>query len=68
VYFPDENHWILKPRNSLLWYREFFAWLARFAPPPAKARSRAPARREEPEAVEAIGANAAMAARRTRPR
>jgi dipeptidyl aminopeptidase/acylaminoacyl peptidase len=32
VYFPDENHWILKPRNSQLWYREFFAWLARFAP------------------------------------
>ena len=32
VYFPDENHWILKPRNSQLWYGEFFAWLARFAP------------------------------------
>jgi dipeptidyl aminopeptidase/acylaminoacyl peptidase len=27
VYFPDENHWILKPRNSRLWHREFFAWL-----------------------------------------
>jgi dipeptidyl aminopeptidase/acylaminoacyl peptidase len=31
VYFPDENHWILKPRNSLLWYRELFAWLERHA-------------------------------------
>jgi dipeptidyl aminopeptidase/acylaminoacyl peptidase len=30
VYFPDENHWILKPQNARLWYREFFAWLARF--------------------------------------
>jgi dipeptidyl aminopeptidase/acylaminoacyl peptidase len=30
VFFPDENHWILKPRNSRLWYREFFAWLARY--------------------------------------
>ncbi len=30
VYFPDENHWILKPRNSLLWYREVLAWLARW--------------------------------------
>jgi dipeptidyl aminopeptidase/acylaminoacyl peptidase len=30
VYFPDENHWILKPRNSLLWYREVHDWLARF--------------------------------------
>lgn len=31
VFFPDENHWILKPQNSKLWYHEFFAWLARFA-------------------------------------
>jgi dipeptidyl aminopeptidase/acylaminoacyl peptidase len=30
VHFPDENHWILKPQNSRLWYREFFAWLRRF--------------------------------------
>ena len=29
VWFPDENHWILKPRNSKLWYGEFFAWLQR---------------------------------------
>ena len=28
VWFPDENHWILKPQNSRLWYREFFAWVA----------------------------------------
>ena len=27
VWFPDENHWVLKPRNSRLWYREFFSWL-----------------------------------------
>jgi dipeptidyl aminopeptidase/acylaminoacyl peptidase len=33
VFFPDENHWILKPQNSRLWYREFFAWLARFVSP-----------------------------------
>ena len=30
VHFPDENHWILKPQNSTLWYREFFAWLERW--------------------------------------
>ncbi|HPG63251.1 MAG TPA: prolyl oligopeptidase family serine peptidase, partial [Casimicrobium sp.] len=30
VVYPDENHWILKPQNSRLWYREFFAWLGRF--------------------------------------
>jgi dipeptidyl aminopeptidase/acylaminoacyl peptidase len=30
VIYPDENHWILKPQNSRLWYREVFAWLKRF--------------------------------------
>lgn len=25
--YPDENHWILRPQNSLLWQRTFFAWL-----------------------------------------
>jgi dipeptidyl aminopeptidase/acylaminoacyl peptidase len=30
VYFPDENHWILKPNNSLVWHREVFRWLARY--------------------------------------
>jgi dipeptidyl aminopeptidase/acylaminoacyl peptidase len=33
VFFPDENHWILKPQNARLWYREYFAWMARFAKP-----------------------------------
>lgn len=27
LWFPDENHWILKPRNSKLWYQEYFGWL-----------------------------------------
>ena len=27
LWFADENHWVLKPQNSLLWYREFMAWL-----------------------------------------
>jgi dipeptidyl aminopeptidase/acylaminoacyl peptidase len=30
VYFPDENHWILKPQNARLWNREFFAWLDKY--------------------------------------
>ena len=25
--FPDENHWILKPQNCILWQRRFFGWL-----------------------------------------
>ena len=38
VFFPDENHWILKPQNSRLWYQEYFAWLARFVKPGAQRR------------------------------
>ena len=30
VVYPDENHWILKPQNSLHWYGEVFAWLKRW--------------------------------------
>lgn len=30
VYFPDENHWILKPNNSIYWYSEVHGWLARY--------------------------------------
>ena len=30
VFFPDENHWIVKPQNSRLWYHEFGAWCNRF--------------------------------------
>ena len=30
VYFPDENHWILKPQNARLWHREVFAWLEKY--------------------------------------
>jgi dipeptidyl aminopeptidase/acylaminoacyl peptidase len=27
LYFPDENHWILKPQNSVQWHNEVNAWL-----------------------------------------
>ncbi|WP_417355890.1 S9 family peptidase [Flavobacterium sp.] len=27
VMFPDENHWVLKPQNGMVWQREFFKWL-----------------------------------------
>jgi len=27
VYFPDENHWVLKPANSILWYSTVLDWL-----------------------------------------
>jgi dipeptidyl aminopeptidase/acylaminoacyl peptidase len=28
--FPDENHWVLKPNNSIQWYGEVFDWLDRW--------------------------------------
>ncbi len=30
VLFPDEGHWILKPQNSLLWYKSFIDWVTEF--------------------------------------
>ncbi|MGV3578087.1 prolyl oligopeptidase family serine peptidase [Brevundimonas sp.] len=29
IVFPDENHWVLKPQNSLQWHNEVFGWLNR---------------------------------------
>lgn len=31
--FPDENHWVLKPQNGILWQRTFFRWLDRWLKP-----------------------------------
>jgi dipeptidyl aminopeptidase/acylaminoacyl peptidase len=28
--FPDENHWVLKPKNSVQWYDEVFGWMHRY--------------------------------------
>lgn len=30
VIFPDENHWILKPQNAVMWQRLFFRWFDRW--------------------------------------
>jgi len=30
LYFPDENHWVLKPQDGILWQREFFSWLDKY--------------------------------------
>ena len=50
LWFPDENHWILKPRNSQQWYGEFFDWLRLHDPAhePASSRSAAQAARKAP--------------------
>jgi dipeptidyl aminopeptidase/acylaminoacyl peptidase len=35
IYFPDENHWVLKPANSLYWYAEVRQWIDRYTVPAA---------------------------------
>jgi len=30
LYFPDENHWVLKPQNSRRWHEEVLAWIDRW--------------------------------------
>ncbi|MEY3713317.1 MAG: hypothetical protein RL321_937 [Pseudomonadota bacterium] len=36
VYYPDENHWVLKPQNSLHWYQSVKNWVESYAPPGAR--------------------------------
>ena len=33
VNFPDEGHWVLKPKNSEYWHKEVFAWLEKYVKP-----------------------------------
>ena len=30
VYFPDENHWVLKPHNSIRWHSEVLGWITQW--------------------------------------
>jgi dipeptidyl aminopeptidase/acylaminoacyl peptidase len=39
--YPDEGHWVLKPQNSVLWYKTFIDWVTEWVnkpwtPPPAQ--------------------------------
>ena len=34
---PEENHWILKPQNALMWHREYFRWLDTWLKPDSEA-------------------------------
>ena len=36
--FPDENHWVTKPKNSLQWHRTVFAWLSQWLGKAASAK------------------------------
>ncbi|MBU4433740.1 MAG: S9 family peptidase [Alphaproteobacteria bacterium] len=33
LYFPDENHWVLKPQNSVQWHTEVLGWLNKYTAP-----------------------------------
>jgi dipeptidyl aminopeptidase/acylaminoacyl peptidase len=33
LYFPDENHWVLKPANNIFWYHTVLDWLAQWVTP-----------------------------------
>jgi len=39
LYFPDENHWVLKPRNSVFWHETVLAWLDQWLKGPTAGRS-----------------------------
>ncbi len=34
LYYPDENHWVLKPLNSIQWHDVVLDWMDRWTPPP----------------------------------
>ena len=53
VLFPEENHWILRPQNALVWHREFFKWLDTWLKPGSEA---AKAYKKEQEAKAKIKA------------
>jgi dipeptidyl aminopeptidase/acylaminoacyl peptidase len=36
IYYPDENHWILKPNNSIYWYSQVRKWIEEYAAPGGK--------------------------------
>ena len=65
LWFPDENHWIVKPRNAKLWHAEFFGWLKahRQRPNPSQPPSNDPS-----EPLPAAGGAAAPAKGRGRKR
>jgi dipeptidyl aminopeptidase/acylaminoacyl peptidase len=48
LWFPDENHWVLKPQNSRQWTREVLGWLRRWAGEGSAAKARTLGRGGEP--------------------
>lgn len=40
VYYPNENHWVLKPQNSVFWYQQVGRWFDEHNPPKERAAVR----------------------------
>ena len=66
VWFPDENHWILKPRNSRLWYGEYFAWLKAHDPGAGATAAQAKRKRAPAKGKRAPAKGKRVAAKRKR--
>ncbi|MEE1021923.1 MAG: S9 family peptidase [Muribaculaceae bacterium] len=47
--FPDENHWVLKPQNAMLWQRVFFQFLDKYLKPQADGAKAEPAKADAKE-------------------
>lgn len=47
ILFPDEDHWVQKPQNSVLWQREFFKWFDRWLKPDSEAAKNAAAEEQQ---------------------
>ena len=65
VYFPDENHWVLKPQNSLFWYQTVRDWVATYAQAWPVLVEEMPMKRRTLLALAAAGAAVRRAARRS---
>jgi dipeptidyl aminopeptidase/acylaminoacyl peptidase len=50
--FPDENHWVLKPKNSVQWYDEVFGWMRKWLGEGAPVPSTVPAEQPVPASTE----------------
>jgi dipeptidyl aminopeptidase/acylaminoacyl peptidase len=50
--FPDENHWVLKPKNSVQWYHEVFGWMRQWMGEGAPVPDALPAAAPQPDKVE----------------
>lgn len=54
VLFPEENHWILRPQNALVWHREFFKWLDTWLKPGSPAAKAYKAEQEAKAKIKAV--------------